>query len=281
VVHGRDLWPVKVDLSQFEQVIVNLAVNARDAMPDGGQLTVRTSNVAASETAKFAYKGMPSTDYVLVEVTDTGAGIPPDIIDKIFEPFFTTKDVGKGTGLGLSTVMGIVEQSGGTIWVDSKPGKGTAFRIYLPRHATPADDGRAAAATRLLVRGTETILLVEDDDQVRNLVRTILRAHGYAVLEASNAGDALLICEQHEEAIDLLLTDVVMPRMSGRQLAERLAQMRPEMRVLFMSGYTDDAVVRHGVEGSALAFIQKPLTPDALLAKVREVLDSRAAPPAT
>jgi len=248
--------PVYVDPGQIEQVILNLVVNARDAMPRGGRITIETG------------VGIEPDRYVRMTVRDTGEGMDEETLSHIFEPFFTTKEAGKGTGLGLSTVMGIVEQSGGKIFVESAVGKGTAFEIYLPRHAAPLPDERAPQTARPALRGTETILIAEDDDQVRDLVCTILRTHGYTVLEATNAGDALLICEQHDGPIELLLTDVVMPRMSGRQLAERLAPIRPAMRVLFMSGYTGDAMV------PPLPFIQKPLEPDALLLKVREVLSS-------
>ena len=212
MVHGRDLWPVKADLSQFEQVIVNLAVNARDAMPDGGKLTVRTANVTARRVAKLAYKGMPAADYVLVEVTDTGTGIPPEIIDKIFEPFFSTKEVGKGTGLGLSTVYGIVKQTGGFIYVDSRPAQGTTFRIFLPRHhrraarCTPepagadgACDGRrppAAKPASADLTGQGTILLVEDEEGLRALNARGLRSRGYTVLEAANGVEAIEVLEK-------------------------------------------------------------------------------------
>jgi len=211
----------------------------------------------------------------MLAVTDTGTGMDKVTQGRIFEPFFTTKAQGEGTGLGLATVFGIVQQSGGTIGVRSEPGKGTTFEVYFPT-ADPAQVGPAAAAVPecVAVRGSETILLVEDEERVRVLARAILRRYGYTVLEAQSPGDALLLCEQHPGPIHLLLTDVVMPRMSGRQLAERLVPIRPDMKVLYMSGYTDDVMVREGIQRSTIAFIQKPITPQRLAGKIRAVLGS-------
>jgi signal transduction histidine kinase/ActR/RegA family two-component response regulator len=270
------LGRVKADRGQVEQVVMNLAVNARDAMPQGGRLILETANVDLDDEYVRRHVGARPGPHVMLAVSDTGTGIPREIQAQIFEPFFTTKEQGKGTGLGLATVYGIVKQSGGYIEVDSEPRQGTTFRIYLPRleAAVTVDRSvRPAAAAG----GTETILLVEDEEGVRELARDILRASGYTVLEARNGAEALLLCERHQGPLDMLLTDVVMPRMSGRELAERLAPLRPELSVLYMSGYTDDAVIRHGVLAAGTAFLQKPFTPAALVLRVRETLDLTAA----
>ena len=271
------LGHVKADRGQIEQVVMNLAINARDAMPQGGQLVVETANADLDDEYVRRNVGSRPGPHVMLAVSDSGVGIPRELQRHIFEPFFTTKEQGKGTGLGLATVYGIVKQSGGYIEVDSEPGRGTTFRIYLPRvdSASPAAERspRAAAPTG----GTETILLVEDEDGVRELARDILRSSGYTVLEGRNGAEGLLLGERHQGALDLLLTDVVMPRMSGRELAERMVSLRPELSVLYMSGYTDDAVIRHGVLAAGTAFLQKPFTPAALVLRVRETLDLTAA----
>jgi two-component system cell cycle sensor histidine kinase/response regulator CckA len=290
VAHGRDLWPVLADLSQFEQVIVNLAVNARDAMPDGGTLSIRTANVTSAEATKMAYSGMPPADYVLVEVSDTGTGIPAEIIDKIFEPFFTTKEVGKGTGLGLSTVYGIVKQTGGFIYADSEAGW-TSFRIFLPRHvpgaeevltqipavdapaiagAMSAADSMARAATADLT-GQGTILLVEDEDGLRALNARGLTSRGYTVLEASNGLEAIEAFDKHGN-VDLVVSDVVMPEMDGPTLLKELRRRDQNVKIIFVSGYAEEAFSKNLPSQEQYAFLAKPFTLKQLVAEVKKTL---------
>jgi two-component system cell cycle sensor histidine kinase/response regulator CckA len=277
VTHGRDLWPVKADISQFEQVIVNLAVNARDAMPDGGKLILRTANIEAKDSGSFGTKGMPTGDYVLVEVSDTGTGIPPEIIEKIFEPFFTTKEVGKGTGLGLSTVYGIVKQTGGYIYADSEPGR-TTFRIFLPRHIpaahelpTPAESKTATAAPAADLTGQGKILLVEDEEGLRALNARGLASRGYTVLEASNGVDAIEVLER-EGHVDLVVSDVVMPEMDGPTLLKELRGRDPNVKVIFVSGYAEEAFAKNLPQGEQYAFLAKPFTLKQLVAEVKKTL---------
>jgi two-component system, cell cycle sensor histidine kinase and response regulator CckA len=294
VVHGRDLWPVKVDISQLEQVIVNLAVNARDAMPDGGRLQVRTTNVTARECERYHAKGMPAADYVLVEVRDTGTGIPEAIVGKIFDPFFSTKEVGKGTGLGLSTVYGIIKQTGGFVYVDSVLHEGTTFRIFLPRHIASAREmaeqaemeapaisntmaaadqvKRAAGAANADLTGEGTILLVEDEEGLRALNARGLTSRGYTVLEAGNGVEAIEVLEKSGKPVDLVVSDVVMPEMDGPTLARELRSRNPDLKIIFVSGYAEDAFQKNLPEHGQFAFLPKPFTLKQLVAAVKETL---------
>jgi len=287
VKHSRDLWLVKADLSQFEQVIINLAVNARDAMPEGGSLTIRTKNVDPDEVARFAYKGLPPAEYVLIEVEDTGTGIPPDIREKIFEPFFTTKDVGKGTGLGLSTVYGIVKQTGGFVYLESDVGKGTLFRIFIPRHIpraepelervdAPAIAGALAAAGEMAqlaqpdLTGRGTILLVEDEEGLRTLNARGLASRGYTVIEAGNGIEAI---EKINEsgAVDLVVSDVVMPEMDGPTMLNELRKTNPDLKIIFVSGYAEEAFEKN-LPAGGYEFLAKPFTLRELISKVKDVM---------
>ncbi len=299
VVHGRDLWPVKADLSQFEQVIVNLAVNARDAMPDGGKLHVRTGNVTARDCERYQNtKGMPAADYVLVEVADTGTGIPEAIVGKIFDPFFSTKEVGKGTGLGLSTVYGIIKQTGGFVYVESALHKGTTFRIFLPRHIASAKElaeqageieapaiaealaaasevkraVTAAGGTSIDLTGEGTILLVEDEEGLRALNARGLTSRGYTVLEAGNGVEAIELLEKSGEPVDLVVSDVVMPEMDGPTLARELRSRNPDLKIIFVSGYAEDAFQKNLPEHGQYAFLPKPFTLKQLVAAVKQTL---------
>jgi PAS domain S-box-containing protein len=268
------LGRVKADPGQIEQVIMNFAVNARDAMPGGGSLTIETSNVELDETYAHSHATVKPGSYVMLAVGDTGVGMTAETKSRIFEPFFTTKELGKGTGLGLATVYGIVKQSGGSVWVYSELGHGTVFKVYLPTVSESPLKGPAKTET-VSASGTETILVVEDEEGVRSLVRLALESTGYKVLEVEDPEKALETCVSHDGPIHLLLTDVVMPKISGHVVAQKVAALRPDIKVLYMSGYTDDAVVHHGVLSQDMAFIQKPFTPIALRKKIREVLGGK------
>jgi CheY-like chemotaxis protein len=272
-VLAPDLGLTLADPGQIEQVLMNLVVNARDAMPEGGKLTIETSNVEIDEEYAAGHVAVKPGSYVQIAVTDTGCGMDEQTRSRIFEPFFTTKEKGKGTGLGLSTVYGIVKQSGGHVWVYSEPGQGTTFKVYLPRAHSLAKPVLKELPPSVHPVGGETILVVEDEEALRNVAKRILGAAGYTVLTAANGGEALLTCEQHPTEIHLVLTDVVMPKMSGRVFVERLAKVRPGIRVLYMSGYTDDAIVHHGVLDAGTHFLGKPFTSADLTRKVREALD--------
>jgi len=278
-VPARDLGSVRADPGQIEQVIMNLALNSRDAMPQGGKLTLETANVQLDEKYAGEHQPISAGNYVMLAVSDTGLGLSPEVQARVFEPFFTTKEVGKGTGLGLSMVYGIVKQSGGYIWVYSEPGSGTTFKIYLPRVDQPAESAGADKRPSSVQRGTETILLVEDDPQLRQLSSSVLAHCGYKVLTASSPEEGLEVCRANHQEIRLLVTDVVMPRMNGRQLAEQVLKISPQTRVLYISGYTNNAIVHYGVLDRGLWFLPKPFTLSALIAKVREVLDASATAP--
>ena len=273
------LVSVRADAGQIGQVLLNLAVNSRDAMPNGGKLTIETSVVELDESYSTFHFDVPPGRYVLLAVSDTGTGMDAKTLSHVFEPFFTTKEAGKGTGLGLSTVYGVVKQSGGHVSVYSEPGVGTTFKVYLPRVEDAPEKNRAPAVHAALVGGTETILVVEDEEAVRRLTCRSLEAQGYEVLPAASASEALLLLEKHAGEIHLLITDVVMPDVSGRELARSAAPLRPLMKVLFMSGYTDNVIVHHGVLDAGTAFLQKPFTPRSLAQKVREVLDAEKRSP--
>ena len=266
------LSAVEADPSQLEQVLMNLVVNARDAMPQGGRLTLETANIELDETYVHWHPGARPGAYVMLAVSDSGIGMDAETQARLFEPFFTTKGPGKGTGLGLATVYGIVKQSGGSIWVYSELGWGTTFKIYLPRARGGAQDAEAIRVAAAPIRSSETVLLVEDEEAVRHFAREVLQLHGYTVLEARHPGEALRLGSEHRGPIHLMITDVVMPQMSGREVANRLAPRRPEMRVLYMSGYTDEAIVHHGVLDAGTAFLQKPFSVTGLAQKIREVL---------
>jgi PAS domain S-box-containing protein len=277
-VPGRDLGAVRADPGQIEQVIMNLALNARDAMPNGGKLTFETENMELDASYASEHEPLQPGRYVMLAVSDTGTGMSPDTQAHIFEPFFTTKEVGKGTGLGLSMVYGIVKQSGGYIWVYSEPGRGTSFKIYLPRVDQLAEAIALEKRPASVRRGTETILLVEDDAQLRALTSSVLIHCGYKVLSAAGTEEGLALCRENHRDIHLLVTDVIMPGMNGRQLAEQVKQISPSTKILYVSGYTSNAIVHYGVLDPGLRFLPKPFSLAALVAKVREVLDGSDAP---
>jgi len=267
------LGSVRADIGQIEQVILNLVINARDAMPAGGTLTLETGNADLDENYAQEHAGVRPGSYVMLAVSDTGIGMDSETQAHIFEPFFTTKEDGKGSGMGLATVYGVLQQSGGHIWVYSEPGRGSTFKLYLPRVEEAAETAAKTQPPAPTIRGTETILVAEDDRQVRDLAVAILKACGYLVLVLDSALEAERVCQQHQGSIDLLLTDVIMREMSGPDLAQRLKKLRPQTKVLFMSGYTDAAIVHQGVLDPGIAFLPKPFTPSSLAGKVRQVLD--------
>jgi signal transduction histidine kinase len=273
IVKEPNLWKTLVDPTGVDQVIMNLIVNARHAMPDGGKVTLETGNATLDGRYVASHFGASVGDHVVLTVTDTGTGMDSATMARIFEPFFTTKEKGQGTGLGLSTVYGIVKNAGGSVWVDSKPGLGSAFRIYLPRvegQVVPKIHSRRPGSRG----GSETVLLVEDEEQVRVMLENVLRRKGYEVLVATDGLDALKVSESHAGTIDLLLTDVVMPGLSGPEAAQRLAARRPQMKTLYVSGYTDASVVRLGAARGEVAFLRKPITPSMLTGRIREILDA-------
>ncbi len=267
------VWKVKADPGQLEQVLINLAVNARDALPRGGILTIETKNVILDEDYTSRHLDAHPGSYVMIAVSDNGIGMSREIIEKIFDPFFTTKEKGKGTGLGLSTVLGIIKQSGGFVYVYSEPEKGTSVKIYLPRVEEEMVSGDPKLPDILSVEGKETILLIEDEDMVRRIVKRAILDHGYRILETRDGEEAITISQQHFGKIDLMITDVILPKMSGRELADQLALTRPEMSILYMSGYTDNAIVHHGMLDQGIHFIQKPFSTDEFLKKIRKILD--------
>jgi two-component system cell cycle sensor histidine kinase/response regulator CckA len=288
-----DLWFTLCDPNQLESALLNLAINARDAMPDGGKLTLRTANVAADESARFHYKGMPIGEYVLIEVADTGTGIAPEIVDKIFDPFFTTKEVNKGTGLGLSTVYGIVKQTGGFVYLDSEVGKGTTFRIFLPRYIPGADDvqvpqlpettapalaGTIAAAEEVRrtaasdLTGHGTVLLVEDEEGLRALNARGLKSRGYSVIEAGNGIEAIEAMAREGGSVDLVVSDVVMPEMDGPTLLKELRKNSPDIKIIFVSGYAEDAFEKSLPDSSQYNFLPKPFTLKQLVSAVKEAM---------
>jgi CheY-like chemotaxis protein len=275
---SADIGNIKADPNHIEQAIVNLALNARDAMPKGGRITVETANTYLDETYARTHLGVKPGEFVMVAVSDTGHGMDAETRRRLFEPFFTTKEKGKGTGLGLATVYGVVKQLGGDIWVYSEPGQGTTFKLYFPRVTETASLPPASPVEANRAPSTETILVVEDEQAVRDLTVKILRKLGHTILAAANGAEAIEIATSYPGPIALLLTDVVMPNMSGRQVADHLLKLRPDLKVLYLSGYTDNTVIHHGVLDHGVEFLPKPFSREALARKIRDVLGSRPPP---
>jgi len=276
VEHGRNIWPVRADVVQLEQVIINLVVNARDAMPNGGSITIRTSNVTEGDTAGMKFEGMIAADYVLIDVEDTGTGMSQDVIDKIFEPFFTTKELGKGTGLGLSTVYGIVKQTEGYIYPVSTVGVGTTFKIFLPRYVPTAEESAAKAAVAAApskdLTGQERILLVEDEESVRAFSARALKATGYEVFEANDGEEALEVLADLDYQVDLIISDVVMPEMDGPTMLKVIRDKMPNLKIIFVSGYAEESVRRDIEDDQSVDFLPKPYSLDQINSKVKDVL---------
>jgi len=268
-----ELGSIEADPGQIEQVVMNLALNSRDSMPDGGQLTIETKNVFLDESYTQRHMDVVVGDYVMLAVSDTGCGIEEKNLKKIFDPFFTTKEKGKGTGLGLSMVYGIIKQSGGHIFVYSEPGYGTTFKLYFPRIENAGSEEKTKAAPFISYKGEEHVLLVEDDSSVRDLVAGVLRANSYTVHEFGCGPDALLFLESYRVPVHLLITDVILPQMSGAELAKRIAFQDPQIKTLFISGYTDNAIVHKGMLDKGIHFLQKPFTPHDILKMIRDILD--------
>jgi two-component system cell cycle sensor histidine kinase/response regulator CckA len=276
VEHGRNIWPVRADVVQLEQVIINLVVNARDAMPNGGSITIRTSNLSEAEASTLKFEGMVPADYVLIDVEDTGTGMTPEVLEKIFEPFFTTKELGKGTGLGLSTVYGIVKQTEGYIYPVSTVGVGTTFKIFLPRYVPTAEEvaakQAAAAAPARDLTGHERILLVEDEESVRAFSARALKATGYEVYEADGGEEALEVLEELDYQVDLIISDVVMPEMDGPTMLKVIREKMTDLKIIFVSGYAEESVRRDIEDDQSVDFLPKPYSLDQINSKVKEVL---------
>jgi CheY-like chemotaxis protein len=273
-----DLWSIKVDPAQIEQIIVNLAVNARDAMPQGGKITIAAANTTLTRNDLVSHPETQPGEYVLLSISDTGLGMNNNILANIFEPFFTTKEQGKGTGLGLATVYGIVKQNRGDIWVQSAEGQGTTFKIYLPRLEGSHELLTIVEANQDNPQGNETILLAEDDHEVRELTRQVLVRQGYTVLDTASGTEALHLAKHYPHPIDMLLTDVIMPDINGKVLAEKILPIRPQLKIIFISGYPNETIAKHGVVDSGTIFLQKPFTASQLAQQVRVALDQHAPP---